>query len=169
MLTIRRRMDGPPNGAAVALLELPYETRCRSRFRATLSGGEPVAVFLDRGQILRGGDRLLGDDGREVEVRGAAEPVSTAYGTDPVQLLRAAFHLGNRHVALQIGGGWLRYLHDHVLDDMVQGLGLRVQVERAAFEPEPGAYAAAHGPHGAQGQEHDHEHVHKGVPPPRGP
>jgi urease accessory protein len=158
----------------MAFLELPYETRCRSRFRAALCDGEPAAVLLERGQILRGGDRLVGDDGRLVEVRAAPEQVSTAHGTDAAQLLRAAYHLGNRHVALQIGGGWVRYLHDHVLDEMVQGLGLRVQVEQAPFEPEAGAYAAVSGAHGQRREhahEHAHEHVreHEGVLPPHLP
>jgi urease accessory protein len=180
MLTISRRADGPTPTAAPAappaLLELPFETRCKSRFRAALRGGEPVAVFLARGQILRGGDRLLGDDGRVVQVRAAAELVSTAHGTDAAQLLRVAYHLGNRHVALQVGGGWLRYLHDHVLDAMVQGLGLDVQVEQAPFEPEAGAYAAAHATHGqAGGHGHAHDHSHGQEPehlhehPPAGP
>src|ERR1019366_6405957 len=126
---------------------LPYESRCRSRLRATLSTGEAAAIVIARGQVLRGGDLLLADDGRIIEVCAAPELVSTVHGSEPAQLLRAAYHLGNRHVALQIGSGWLRYNHDHVLDDMVRGLGLRVQVEEASFEPEVGAYAheAAHG------------------------
>jgi len=167
----------PLPAAPDAILELPYELRCRSRFRAALVGGEPVGVFLDRGQILRGGDRLQGDDGRVVEVRAAAEEVSTATGDDALRLLRAAYHLGNRHVALQLGAGWLRYLHDHVLDDMVRGLGLQLRVESAPFEPEAGAYAAAlagaaaghaHGhAHGnAHGNAHGHEHPQGAASPP---
>jgi urease accessory protein len=158
MLTIARRAAAAA-GAPADRLELPYELRCRSRFRATLAGGEAVAVFLERGQVLRGGDLLLGDDGRIVEVRAAPEEVSTAQGDDALQLLRAAYHLGNRHVALQIGAGWLRYLHDHVLDDMLRGLGLRVRAESAPFEPETGAYAAGHaGPAAAHGRGHGHGH-----------
>ncbi len=159
MLTISRR-DRSVSGEArpvTGLLVLAYETRCRSRFRAALEGGELVAVFLERGQILRGGDRLVCDDGRLIEVRASPEQVSTVRGADPSRLLRAAYHLGNRHVALQLGDGWLRYLHDHVLDDMVLGLGLQVQVELAPFEPEAGAYAAVHGMHGHR-SEHDHAH-----------
>lgn len=160
MLTISRRA-GPAAPAPTARLELPYETRCRSRFRATLANGEAAAVFLERGQVLRGGDRLLGDDGRVIEVVAAPEQVSTAQGDAAAQLLRAAYHLGNRHVALQIGAGWLRYLHDHVLDDMVAGLGLRVRVESAPFEPETGAYGGGHGGAGhGHGHHHDHGHDH---------
>jgi urease accessory protein len=171
MLTLNRRRGGKaPAAPADALLELPYETRCRSRFRATLSTGEEAGVLLERGQVLRHGERLEASDGRQVEVRAAPETVSTVRSGEAQRLLRAAYHLGNRHVALQLGEGWLRYLHDHVLDDMVRGLGLAVEVGAAPFEPEAGAYAgesgAGHG-HGL-GQGHDHGHGHgplSGGPP----
>jgi len=139
-------------------LVLPYEARCRSRLRATLPDGEPVAIVLTRGQVLRDGDLLLADDGRVVEVRAAPEEVSTVQGGDPVRLLRAAYHLGNRHVLLQVGADWLRYLHDHVLDDMIRGLGLGVRVERAPFEPEVGAYAAHTHRHGDDPTVGGHHH-----------
>lgn len=99
--------------------------------------------MLERGGILRDGDLLLAADGRIVEVRADRESVTTLQSDDPMSLMRAAYHLGNRHVALQLGAGWLRYRHDHVLDDMARGLGLRVVVECAPFEPEAGAYPAA--------------------------
>jgi urease accessory protein UreE len=105
-----------------------------------------VAVILERGQILRGGEHLCGEDGAPVRVEAAPEPVSEAHCTDPLLLMRASYHLGNRHVPLQLGPGWLRYLHDHVLDDMVRGLGLNVSFSHAPFEPEAGAYAASHHP-----------------------
>jgi urease accessory protein len=122
--------------------------RSRSRFRATLQSGEEVGVILERGQILRGGDLLLTGDGRVVQVLAAAELVTTLHSDDPRQLARVAYHLGNRHVALQIGEGWLRYSHDYVLDDMARGLGVRVSVANAPFEPEAGAYHA-----------HDHRNI----------
>ena len=152
MLTISQRIDGPR--PADARLVLPYDLRSRSRFRAQLLGGEEVGVILERGQILRGGDLLLADDGRVVEIAAAPETVSEMHSADPQQLARAAYHLGNRHVTLQIGEGWLRYRHDHVLDDMVVGLGLFVDVVQAPFEPEAGAYAAGGHSHTA----HDHRH-----------
>jgi urease accessory protein len=138
MLTISRRLQtpAPPD----ARLVLPFDLRSRSRFRAHLVSGEEVGVILERGQVLRGGDLLQADDGRVIEVAAAPESVSNVRSADPQRLARAAYHLGNRHVALQIGDGWLRYRHDHVLDDMLQGLGLQVQVEQAPFEPEAGAY-----------------------------
>lgn len=149
MLTISQRLQEvrKPDGQLI----LPYEARCRSRLRAALAGGEEVAVFVLRGQVLRGGDLLLADDGRVIEVCAAPEVVSTVRSSESRQLLRAAYHLGNRHVMLQIGADWLRYLHDHVLDDMVRGLGLSVVVHEAPFEPEAGAYAA-HEPHQAVGE-----------------
>ena len=125
-------------------LVLPFDSRNKSRLRTSLASGEEVGLMLERGSILRGGDLLLADDGRIVEVIAASETVSTVTSDDPWSLARAAYHLGNRHVALQIGAGWVRYQHDHVLDDMVRGLGLNVQVEQAPFEPEAGAYGASH-------------------------
>jgi urease accessory protein len=76
-----------------------------------------------------------------IEIVAAREVVSVVTSNDPLQLARAAYHLGNRHVSVQIGPGWLRYQHDHVLDDMVRGLGLPVRQDTLPFEPEAGAYA----------------------------
>ena len=170
MLRISQRHPGTHarGGPRVdARLELPFELRCRSRFRARLENGEEVGVVLARGQILRGGDLLLADDGRVVEVRAAPESVSTVHASDARQLARVAYHLGNRHVALQIGDGWLRYSHDHVLDEMAQGLGAQLTVEQAPFEPEAGAYHAhkdAAQSHGEAGHSHGEAgHSHPGT------
>jgi urease accessory protein len=138
-------------GAADARLVLPFEIRSRSRFRARLEHGEEVGVALARGHILRGGDRLLAEDGRIVEIAAARETVTTAHAVHAELLARGAYHLGNRHVALQIGPLWLRYSHDHVLDAMLLGLGFRIVVEEVPFEPEPGAYHV-------QGAGHSHGH-----------
>jgi urease accessory protein len=140
----RARATAEP--AVSATLELAFEARSRSRLRTTLSSGEEAAIFLERGQVLRDGDLLLAEDGRIVRVQAAPERVSTVRGASARDLLRAAYHLGNRHVALQVAPDHLRYLHDHVLDDMVSGMGLTVTVENAPFEPEAGAY---HSPDGA--------------------
>jgi urease accessory protein len=128
-------------------LTLPFELRQRSRLRACLDNGEEAGLYLERGTILRNGDRLQAEDGLVVEVRAAPEPVSTVSCSDPSAMARACYHLGNRHVALQIGDAWIRYLHDHVLDDMVRRLGLEVTLEQAPFEPEAGAYHGAHHHH----------------------
>lgn len=155
MLTVSQRLEHPR--PADASLELPFEQRSRSRFRAILSSGDEVAVMLSRGQVLRGGELLLASDGRVIEVRAADETVSTVHSEDARELARAAYHLGNRHIALQLGAGWLRYVHDHVLDDMVQGLGLHVKVGQAPFEPEAGAYHSEAEPH-AHAHTHGHGH-----------
>jgi len=123
-------------------LVLPFEQRSKSRLRTTLSTGEEVGLFLERGSVLRGGDLLIANDGRVVEIVAATETVSTVRASDAWQLARISYHLGNRHVPLQIGIGWVRYQHDHVLDDMVRGLGSTVEVEQTSFEPEAGAYGA---------------------------
>jgi urease accessory protein len=141
MLNITRRVHGKQPAVQVVL---PFEQRQKSRLRVRLSSGAEAGLFLERGGVLRGGDLLLADDGTVVEVVAAAETVSTVRASDAWHLLRAAYHLGNRHVPVQIGEGWLRYGHDHVLDDMVRGLGLEVLVEQAPFEPEAGAYGHSH-------------------------
>ena len=154
MLMISQRLCG--DRAPDARLVLPFETRSRSRFKARLDKGEPVGVVMARGGVLRDGDLLLADDGRIVAIAAAPEIVSTARSGDAPLLARAAYHLGNRHVALQLGADWLRYGHDHVLDDMVAGLGLHLTVEHAPFEPEAGAY----GRRGAHDHSHPHVHPH---------
>lgn len=155
MLTLTRRCNGPVEGSATGCLSLPFEIRQKSRFRAALADGTPVGVMLERGRILRDGDWLAAEDGRTVRIVAAPEPLSRVQGDDPLLLARACYHLGNRHVALQIDAAGLRYVHDHVLDDMVRGLGLEVSTIRAPFEPEAGAYA---GTGHAHGQGHSHSH-----------
>jgi urease accessory protein len=152
MIRLTRRLDtpAPPTHA----LTLTLEQRVRSRLRVTLDDGSPAGLFLERGHILRDGDCVAGDDGEVAEVRAAAETVSTARCEDPVQLARVCYHLGNRHVLVQIGPDLVRYHHDHVLDAMVRGLGLSVTVEHAPFEPEWGAYHEAH----THGIAHEHHH-----------
>jgi urease accessory protein len=132
-------------------LVLPFELREKSRLRARLSSGEEVALFTARGSVLRGGDLLGGDDGQGVRiVRIVAAPEATyriECGT-PRELLRCAFHLGNRHAQVEAGGegasGFLRIRKDTVLKDMLEGLGARVTEEQAPFEPEAGAYGGGH-------------------------
>jgi len=145
--------DARPDG----YLTLPIDQRVRSRLRVELDDGRDAGLFLPRGTLLRGGDRLASDEGLVVQVIAAAETVSTVHCDDLARLARAAYHLGNRHVPLQIEAGWLRYRHDHVLDDMLRKMGLEPVVEQAPFEPEAGAYQqAAHGHH--HGHEHTHQH-----------
>ena len=137
----------PSDAAAGEQLVLPFESRCKSRLRTRLASGEEAGLFLERGRVLRGGDRLLGNDSRVVEVLAAPEMLMEAASNDPLQLARAAYHLGNRHVAVQVLPGSLRFAQDHVLAEMVRGLGVPVTEIEAPFEPEAGAYGA-HGGHG---------------------
>jgi len=137
-----------PGGAPAAdSVTLDFRQRQRSRLRVRLDGGGEAAIRLARGEVLRGGDRLRAPCGRVVEVRAARERISQVASEEPRALARAAYHLGNRHVAVEIGAGWIRYQHDHVLDRMLAGLGLLVAVLDAPFEPEPGAYAGHHHGH----------------------
>lgn len=144
-LQITERLREPAD--AQATLTLPFEQRQKSRLRIRLDNGQDAGLFLPRGTVLRHGDRLRATSGLIVEVRAAPEAVSTARADDALLLARAAYHLGNRHVALQLGPGWLRYPHDHVLDNMARELGLTVNREQAPFEPEAGAYGGGHHRH----------------------
>ena len=128
-----------------ATLTLPFELRQRSRLSTHLDNGEEAVLFLPRGSVLRHGDLLRADAGNVVMIHAAHEAVSTASTASPLLLAKACYHLGNRHVALHIGTTFVRYLRDHVLDDLVCQLGLTVAHEMLPFEPEAGAYAhAAH-------------------------
>ena len=153
LLLDRRVADAQAQGS----LTLSLERRIRCRQRAQLDDGRAVGLFLERGEVLRDGDLLGGPDGLVVAVRAAAEQVSEVRCDDPQLLARACYHLGNRHVMLQIMPGLLRYQHDHVLDGMLRGLGLAPSCVEVPFEPEPGAYGgSAHG--GGQGHHHHHQH-----------
>ncbi|UVW35457.1 urease accessory protein UreE [SAR92 clade bacterium H455] len=134
-------------------LSLPIRERTKSRIKVTLDDGREAGLFLPRGEVLRGGDLVQSDEGLVVKINAAPETVSTVTSDNPHALARASYHLGNRHVPLQIEPEFLRYQHDHVLDDMVIGLGLSVAVEEVPFEPEAGAYKNAPASHG-----HHHDH-----------
>jgi urease accessory protein len=136
-------------------LTLGFEDRRRSRLRIRTDDGREAALLLPRGTILRDGDRLRDPERDEVvTVRAAEQTLSLVRSADAVALARAAYHLGNRHVPVQVGSGWLAYEHDHVLDEMVEDLGLLVETQTAPFEPEAGGYR-----HGASGME-EHPHGH---------
>lgn len=139
--------------AADTSVTLPLHQRIKSRLRVTLDDGRDAGLLLERGSTLKDGDLLTGDDGIKVQVRAAAETLSIVRSDDPQLLARACYHLGNRHMSIQIMPGELRYSHDHVLDDMLRGLGLVVSIEQAPFEPEPGAYGGS-----ADGHSHGHHH-----------
>lgn len=133
---------------------LTFDERQRSRYQATSQRGRAVAWFIERGYVLQEGDVLLCKGGERFAVRAASETLSETRSDDTLLLTRAAYHLGNRHVALAIEPGVLRYQHDHVLDAMVQGLGLPVTTVRQSFCPESGAYATGH----THAHHHQHDH-----------
>lgn len=139
-------------------LELPFERRTRTRQRVTIDSGEEMAVMLPRGEVLRGGDLVATSDGRLLEIVASPEALLHVTCATPRDLARAAYHLGNRHVAVEVGAGYLRLAADHVLKEMLVGLGATVAELSAAFEPESGAYAGGHS-HGHD-HEHDHDHGH---------
>ena len=162
MLTINKLLPrgqslAPALRRRAATVELDWDTRQKSRFEATDSQGRRLGVFLPRGSVVRGGDVLVAEDGSLVVVQAAPQPVLEVRASEPFDLLRAAYHLGNRHVPLELQPEVLRLEPDHVLAQMLRQRGLQVAEAQAAFEPEAGAYAA--GGH-AQGHGHDHAHDH---------
>jgi urease accessory protein len=147
-------------------LKLPFDSRQKSRLRTKLVSGEEVALMLPRGEILRGGDLVTASDGRVIEV--LAEPEKLLH-IESGELAKIAYHLGNRHVPVQVGKDFLRIAADHVLAEMVKKLGAKVSEVEAAFEPEAGAYAGGHHQHDEMGhggkihdhhRDHDHDHGH---------
>lgn len=158
MIEIRSRLDARCAARPVepgSRLELPFDLRQKSRLRASLVSGEPVSLLLARGEILRGGDFLVATDGRVVQVVAQPERVLHVECDSPRALARAAYHLGNRHVPVELGSGYLRIAADHVLAEMLRGLDARVTPVEAPFEPEAGAYADGH-------RHHPDEHGHGG-------
>ncbi len=169
MLTVNKRIAGG-RGLAAALLrraasvELDWDTRARSRIDVDDSLGRRLGIFLPRGQVLRGGDVLVAEDGSLVRVVAAPQPVLVVrhcprHGS-AFDLLRAAYHLGNRHVSLELQPDHLKVEPDPVLADMLRGLHLLVDATEAPFEPEAGAYAAAGGHGHAHGRHDHHRHDH---------
>jgi len=128
---------------------LTFDERCKSRLLVKLDSGEQAALIVERGRVLRSGERLRLQDGRHVDIIAADESLFEALSEDPLLIAKAAYHLGNRHVAVQLKPGALRFPADHVLAEMVAGLGLRVSAVIAPFEPEGGAYGRHHA-HGSE-------------------
>ena len=173
MLTVNKLIT-QGRGLAAALvkraatLELDWDVRQKSRFEATDAGGRALGVFLPRGSVVRGGDVLVAEDGSLVVVVAAPQPVLVvrhcAEHGAPSDLLRAAYHLGNRHIAVELKPDHLKLEPDHVLADLLRRMHLIVDEERSPFEPEAGAYEAdaGHGPAQTHqhGGAHDHGHGH---------
>lgn len=125
MLYLTRRVETPAQ--TTASVTLPVDMRVKSRIKVTLNDGRQAGLLLPRGLLLRDGDILSNENGDEfIKVIAADEAVSVVRCADPFMLAKACWHLGNRHVPLQIMPGELRYHHDHVLDDMLRQFGLDV-------------------------------------------
>jgi urease accessory protein len=165
-------------GLAAALLkrastvELDWDVRQKSRFDATDSTGRQLGIFLPRGTVARGGDVLVAHDGSLIKVWAAPQTVlkithNTDHGT-PFDLIRAAYHLGNRHVPIELKPDHLKIEPDHVLADMLRAMHLIVTEVTEPFEPENGAYATGGhfgGHHHGHEHDHDHSHDHVHTPP----
>jgi len=144
----------PASARVDEVLEIAFEWREKSRFRATLVSGERIGIALPSASLLRHGARLQLDDGRVVAIEAAPETLLEVQADSAAHLARIAYHVGNRHVPLQVGAGFLRLLPDHVLRAMVIRLGGRVEEVQAAFEPESGAYGHSHVHHQHDDQGH---------------
>jgi urease accessory protein len=143
---------------------LDFDDRHRRRMAMTGTRGLEFLLDLENAVALRGGDALVLEDGRLIEVVAAPEPLVEIRGTDPHHLVRVAWHLGNRHLPTQIVAKGLRIRRDHVIEAMVKGLGARVIEIEAPFDPEGGAYAESHahdhGDHHHHDDHHDHDEHH---------
>ncbi len=167
MLTIRKLIPRGQGLAAVLLkraatVALDWDVRQKSRFDATDSTGRVLGVFLPRGTTVRGGDVLVAEDGSLIRVQAAPQPVlevrACSQHGSPFDLLRAAYHLGNRHVPLELQPDHLKLEPDHVLADMLRQMHLIVTETQAGFEPEGGAYGQGGHSHG---HAHAHDHAHE--------
>jgi urease accessory protein len=152
-----------------ATVELDWDVRQKSRFDATDSQGRQLGVFLPRGTLVRGGDMLVAEDGSLIRVIAALQPVlvitaCTTHGS-PFDLTRAAYHLGNRHVPIELKPDHLKIEPDHVLADMLRAMHLTVREATEAFEPEGGAYAATGHSHASHAHSSDNAHAHAEAPP----
>lgn len=176
MLTIQKIIPHGHGLAAVLLkraatVELDWDVRQKSRFDATDSTGRHLGVFLSRGTVVRGGDVLVAEDGTLILVKAAPQPVlevrPCAEHGSPFDLVRAAYHLGNRHVPLALAPDRLTLEPDHVLADMLRQMHLIVTETQAPFEPESGAYASGGQAHHGHSHDHGHSaHAHAAAPAP---
>ncbi len=148
-----------------ATVELDWDLRQKSRFAATDSQGRELGIFLPRGTVVRGGDVLVAEDGSMIRVIAAAQAVlritACAEHGSPFDLTRAAYHLGNRHVPIELRPDHLKIEPDHVLADMLRAMHLTVVAQQDSFEPEGGAYSAGGGHGHGHGHDHGHAHAHE--------
>ena len=166
MLIFSKRTPHP----ATDSVALAYDERKRSRLKVKLTSGAEAGIFLERGDYLQDGDKLQAEESNAiVEIRAAPEKLIEAIADSPLLFARAAYHLGNRHVPVQIlttNGGKLRFQTDHVLAEMVRGLGCEINECEAPFQPESGAYGGGHQHHSDEAADlHNPGHgPHRSVP-----
>ncbi|MEG4942181.1 urease accessory protein UreE [Microcoleus sp. F4-D5] len=145
MLTFTKHLPANPDAVVSFTLPMTADDRTRSRHRFETETGERLHLSLPRGTVLRDRDLLQSEDGScLVLVSAKPEPVLTARASSPLLLMRAAYHLGNRHVALEIADNYLRLSPDSVLQGMLEKMGLEVTEEIVPFQPEMGAYGHSH-------------------------
>jgi urease accessory protein len=158
------RVAPPGSFTADAEVMLDFDDRFRRRKRYETAGGIPFVLDLTEAQVLRDGDGLLLDDGRVVLVRAAEEPLVEIRATNAAEMIRLAWHLGNRHLPAELQESRILIREDHVIEDMLRGLGAQIQKVRAPFNPEGGAYGehnrSVHQHHHDHGHAHDHDHDH---------
>ena len=157
----------------VGEIDLAFEWRQKSRMRTAIArgarAGEAVGFDLPRGTVLRDGDLICTDSGEALRIHAAPEELIHITASSAIALARIAYHLGNRHVPVQVGEGWLRLQYDHVLEGMVRGLGGVIDMVDENFDPEGGAYSGsvhAHSHGHSHGHDHDHDHDHDHVHDP---
>jgi urease accessory protein len=143
-ITFVKRLSGLPQNEANFTLSLTAEDRQRSRHPFKSDRGDDVYLNLPRGTSLRDGDWLEAETGELAQVKAKPEPVFTITASSSLELLKAAYHLGNRHVPLEITDIYLRLSPDPVLKDLLEHRGLNVIEEIAPFQPETGAYGHSH-------------------------
>ena len=164
MLKFEKKVEGSTltsstTDTPITTLTLGKDLREKSRLKVTLDDGREAGLFFAKGTSFKDGDFIISVNGEIlVEIKAAPETVSMVHCTDQLLLAKACYHLGNRHVPLQINETELRYQHDHVLDEMVRGLGLAVTTEQAPFEPESGAYSGGGHHSHTEHSHHSHEH-----------
>ncbi|MGX9416051.1 urease accessory protein UreE [Vibrio sp. WJH972] len=148
------------HGEVLDSVVLAYEMRQRGRFRTESHNGHDVGIFLPRGDVLQHGDCLFTECGKVFQVVAKEEQVVTAVAKDWISFSKACYHMGNRHVPMEIGEQWLRFQPDHVLEEMVELFGLECRHHKGMFNPENGAYHGGGHSHGHSHSDHSHSHSH---------
>jgi urease accessory protein len=156
--SIHRPAGHWPSDKAVGTLTLDFDARHRRRTRLTTDHGEDVLLDLPKTVAMADGDGLLLDNGNWLAIRAAAELLVEVSHTNPHQLMRLAWHLGNRHLPTEIRENSLLIRPDHVIEEMLLGFGAKLLRREVPFQPEGGAYGSSHPGHHHHGEEEHHHH-----------